>query len=83
MSSHPYITEEDMNNFKRLIGLPKIKRLKICKEHMLGEFEEFLDELEGVSWDVMDTEVTFRDNFLPFYDVTVNRVNQVRQHDTS
>ena len=83
MSSHPYITEDDMDNFKRLIGLPKIKRLKICKEHLLEEFEDFLNELEGVSWGIMDTEVTFRDNFLPFYDINVNRSDQVRQHVTS
>jgi hypothetical protein len=71
LSSYPYIQFEDLAHFRRILGLPKLKRIRVCKQHLTPEFEHFLDD-QDISWDEVAAEVTFRDNFLPFYEITAN-----------
>ncbi|CAG7724676.1 unnamed protein product [Allacma fusca] len=75
LSSYPYIHFEDIGHFNRILGLPRLKRIRVCKQHLTSEFEHFLDEHEGISWSEVAAEVTFRDNFLPFYEITTNNNN--------
>lgn len=64
---------EDIEHFQRISALPNMAKIRLHKNFIAEGFHEFLGQNPRIILNEVHAEVTFRHNYLPYYDIYIIR----------